>query len=455
MAIGTRPPDTGQLPAAPPLANGHGPRLGGMRAVGRSARRRWWWAALAAVAAAGSLVAVDVSSASATYPVQAVFSRAPGLFPGASVEVLGVRVGTVTSVRNVANEVNVGLAVDRGRPVPRNATASLVTPQLLGEPSIELSPGYTRGPVMRPGTTIPEVRTAVPVSTEQLLKALEHMLRRVNPHGVGNLVTNLARDLKGQGKGLNTLIHGAAGTLRLLATKADDLGQLSGSLAQLTGTLDSRTSQISQLITDYDTVSGVVAQHSAQLGGAITQLSQASTQVVQLLVPNLTSLESDVGDITTVGRTLDRNLTSVDQTLAAATALFTGARRVYTPAHNWLTLNLQNPTGLTATLLAHQIADRLSGICRRVLAHHSSGLSAAQVKTLGTCSTPGFFTSVVSQTPTLMRANASGKTPAETSSPSQMLQKGMAEIPGLSPSQKSATSNPPPPTTSPSTTSTT
>ena len=138
-------------------------------------------------------------------------------------------------------------------------------------------------------------------------------------------MTNLATDLDGQGANLNKLIASAAGTVQLLATKGDDLGRLNGTLAQLTGTLDTDTSQIEQLVEQYDTVSTTVAQHSGQLNDAITQLAGASSGLVSLLVPNLQPLEADVGTVTTVGRTLDRNLSSVDEILQNGNNLFQGA----------------------------------------------------------------------------------------------------------------------------------
>ena len=39
----------------------------------------------------------------------------------------------------------------------------------------------------------------MPVSTDELLKELQRTLNALNPHAVGNLVTNLATDLDGQG----------------------------------------------------------------------------------------------------------------------------------------------------------------------------------------------------------------------------------------------------------------
>ena len=88
-----------------------------------------------------------------------------------------------------------------------------------------------------------------------MFKELQHTLDAINPHAVGNLVSNLATDLDGQGANLNKLIASAAGTVQLLADKGNDLGQLNGTLAQLTGTLDTDTGQIEHLVAQYDTVS--------------------------------------------------------------------------------------------------------------------------------------------------------------------------------------------------------
>ncbi len=277
------------------------------------------------VIVAGVIVGVEVTKGAPTYPINVVYSSAPGLFTGAAVDVLGVKVGTVTGVQNVGDKVDVTLAVDQGTQIPSSAFASLVAPQLLGSPDVDLNPGYTGGPTLSPGATIPQDHTAVPVSTDELLKELQHTLNAINPHAVGNLVTNLATDLDGQGANLNKLIASAAGTVQLLATKGNDLGQLNGTLAQLTGTLDTDTSQIEQLVQQYDTVSTTVAQHSGQLNDAITQLAGASSGLVSLLVPNLQPLEADVGTVTTVGRTLDRNLSSVDEILQNGNNLFQGA----------------------------------------------------------------------------------------------------------------------------------
>lgn len=109
------------------------------------------------VLAAVVVVAISATSGGATYPLKAIYGSAPGLFPGANVDVLGVKVGTVNSVKNVGDTVVVGMRVDSGTHIPARALASLVAPQLLGQPNVDLEPGYTGGPVLESGAVIPPV----------------------------------------------------------------------------------------------------------------------------------------------------------------------------------------------------------------------------------------------------------------------------------------------------------
>jgi phospholipid/cholesterol/gamma-HCH transport system substrate-binding protein len=429
--------------------------MGSLRTLLTSKAARFFVAGVVVVAAV--IVGVEVTKGAPTYQINVVYSSAPGLFTGAAVDVLGVKVGTVTNVVNNGDKVDVTLAVNQGTRIPSSAFASLVASQLLGSPDIDLNPGYTAGPSLPPGATIAQDHTAVPVSTDELLKELQHTLNAINPHAVGNLVTNLATDLDGQGANLNKLIASAAGTVQLLANKGNDLGKLNGTLAQLTGTLDTDTTQIEQLVEQYDTVSTTVAQHSGQLNDAITQLAGASSGLVSLLTPNLQPLEADVGTVTTVGRTLDRNLSSVDEILQNGNNLFQGAKRAYDPNYDWLDLNLAAAPGVTGAYIAGLLRDRLSGICRRIVANHTSGLSAAVLATLNQCGNPssGFFDPLLNDIPTILNTLSGSNSSATAQS---LLQQGLTQIANAEQGAKAAPSTPSAPSPSqksPSSTSTT
>ncbi len=402
-------------------------------------RRRCSVATLALGAVAAAALGVWLTASPGTYTVRAVFPSAQGLFSGAAVRLLGVRIGTVTDVEYQDGAVDVTMQLDGSQSLPRNVNAALEAPLLLGTPDIGLSPGYTGGPALQAGAVIPESHTSVPVSTDQLLRQMQRVLGSVDPASAHNLVANLANDIAGQGDEINQLIHGASGTLQLLAAKGSDLGKMNGSLAQLASTLDQHESKLLELIGAYDTVSQVIALHQSDLGSAIDELSKASAQLAALISPNTKPLEQDVAVITTLGRTLDRNLANLDELMASSRRLFAGAHRSYDPVHKWFDLNNQLAPGLTTGLLEGMVRDRLAGICRRVLAHHSAGLSATQKKTLATCGNPdsGFFDPILHLIPRIISGAASpGGGPASSSSLGAALGTGLSKIPGLTPAER-------------------
>jgi phospholipid/cholesterol/gamma-HCH transport system substrate-binding protein len=385
------------------------------------------------VAVVVALASVTVLKSTPTYPMKAVFASANGLFPGNAVQMLGAPVGTVTDVVNTGDTVLVSMEVQTKYPVPAGVQAALVSPQVLGEPSIDLSPGYTGGQKVAAGTTIPLSRTSVPVSTDQLLKDVQSFLSQVNPQATGNLITNLSQDLSGQGASLNQLLGNAAGTIQLLAQQGNNLGQLTTSLAQITATLQTRTTTLSTLISDYNTVSAVVASHQAQLGSAISDLAGATNQLSQFLGPNLVPLEADVAGITQVGRTVSANLGNLDTLLNSTNLLFAAAGRAYDPTQNWLNLNLALPAGTPASVVSGYIRGRLAGICRRLLANHSAGLPAADLQTLGVCGDPnsGFFNPLLSVIPSILNELTSGPGGgASATALAALVAKGMTMIPG-------------------------
>ncbi len=441
--------------------------MGVMKMSKRSLRRMLSVAAVAVAVLGGLLV---VSSSSPAYPLSADFASAQGLFPGAAVKVLGVTVGSVTDVQNVGDHVRVSMKIDAGTIVPAAVHASLVAEQLLGEPSVDLAPAFTGGRRLAPGNVIPEAHTSVPVSANQMLRAMQSFLGKINPQATGDLVHYLAQDLRGQGAGLNSLIHNAAGTLQLLAAKGDEIGNLETALARLTGALRSHTAAITALIQEYDTVSSVVAANHTQLAQGITELVNMSGQLAALLDPNLSTIQQEVPVITTAGRTIDRNIASLDETMSSAVALFAAAGRAYDPTHHWLNLNNQLPPGLAGSIVAGLVRDRLAGVCRRLLAHHSQGLSAAQIATLKRCGNPysGFFDGILGYVPGIIGrlAGASGSGGSSASAgPSgsaagsggtsrsvaptaaQLFATGLGAIPGLSSSERSSLAGAQPPGT--------
>lgn len=388
-------------------------------------------------------------SGPATYTIKAPFPTTIGLYPGSFVRQLGIDVGSVTRVQNVGDHVLVSMKISKQYHLAKNASALLVGDSVLGERYVQFVPAYTGGDAIAAGTTLAPDHVQTPVETDTVLRSLDTVLRGINPTDVKQFTFNLATLLDGQGTKLNQLIANGAGTVSLLANKSNDLGRLTTTLAQLSGQLRTRDQALATLIRDYDLLSGTLAADRSQIDGTITQLTNVTTSATGLLAPNLGPIKADVADLTTVGRTLDRNLSAVDVGLTYTPRLFIAAERAYDPQRNWLPLNTQSAPDKTTAILGGSIRDALSSLCRRLAAKNP-----ALAPGLAACSNPasGFFDPIVGLLPTALQQisnpsppKAPGVQPAAASpavpaappaDATQAFAAGLAAIPGLTPDQR-------------------
>ncbi|OLB06207.1 MAG: outer membrane lipid asymmetry maintenance protein MlaD [Candidatus Rokubacteria bacterium 13_2_20CM_69_15_1] len=100
------------------------------------------------------------------YVVFAEFPSVGGLKPGSTVEIAGVEVGRVESIRLKNYEALVTLRIDSGVKLQEDSIASIKTKGLIGERYLRLSPGGS-DKIIEPGGRIREVEA--PVDFEELL----------------------------------------------------------------------------------------------------------------------------------------------------------------------------------------------------------------------------------------------------------------------------------------------
>src|SRR5690606_27676547 len=103
-----------------------------------------------------------VTTQDETRTVTAHFSRAVSVYKGTEVRILGVKVGKVTAVIPEGNSVRVEMEYDASYRVPADAQAVIVTPTLVADRFVQLTPVYTGGPAMRDGAEIELADTGVP-----------------------------------------------------------------------------------------------------------------------------------------------------------------------------------------------------------------------------------------------------------------------------------------------------
>ena len=124
-----------------------------------------------ALVAGGLVLALLVGLAVVLWPsggtrhVRAEFVRAVGLYKGSDVRILGVKVGEVTAVRPAGDRVVVDMTYDDAYSVPADAKAVVVSPSVVSDRYVQLTPVYRSGPKLADDARIRLSDTAVPVAT--------------------------------------------------------------------------------------------------------------------------------------------------------------------------------------------------------------------------------------------------------------------------------------------------
>jgi phospholipid/cholesterol/gamma-HCH transport system substrate-binding protein len=105
------------------------------------------------------------------YEIQADFDSASGLKPGAAVEIAGVEVGRVKTIRLRGDRAAVSLAIWNGERLHGDAIASIKTRGVIGEKFVALSRGGADD-VLKPGDTIRDTESGLDL--EQVISQFIH-----------------------------------------------------------------------------------------------------------------------------------------------------------------------------------------------------------------------------------------------------------------------------------------
>jgi virulence factor Mce-like protein len=253
--------------------------------------------------------------------ITAYFDRTVGLYGGSAVRVLGMPVGTIDDVEPQGGLVRVDMTVDRAVPVPQNATATVVAPNLVSDRYVQLVPAYTDGPVLASGAVIPRERTVTPVELDDLYANLDKLSTVLGPQGansggaLSNLLDTAAANLGGNGQALGDTIHQLGAAADTLTHSQGDLFATVDGLQQFTTALAQSDAQVRTFDERLAGVTGYLAQDRDDLGAALSSLSTALTQVQGFVQQNQGALESNVHNLTGVTQAL------VDQRAALAEVL--------------------------------------------------------------------------------------------------------------------------------------
>ncbi len=335
-------------------------------------------AVVAAVAIVVALVWVVIPHGGKKY-VTADFPRTISVYQGSDVKILGVHVGQVDSITPMGTFVRVKFSYDSKYKVPADAKALVVSPSIVGDRFIQLSPAYRGGPALADNAKLGLDRTGTPLELDQIFGNLNQLDIALGPNGANKpgkngvgaltrLLTNTAANFGGQGVKFNQTIQSVS---KLTSTLADNKDQLFGASAEVekfVNTLAKNDSTVRKFAQSLQSGSSMLAGDRQALGTALENLSTALTQVRGFVHDNRTLLTRNIKGLTRISNTIVKNRGALDKTLKYGPVALNNLALAYDP--NVGTLDTRADFGESVAQLTSNPGAVLCGILGGVLGNN-------------------------------------------------------------------------------------
>lgn len=287
-------------------------------------------AVVAAVAVVAALVVVFWPGAEKKY-VFAEFPRTVSLYEGSEVKILGVAVGKVESVVPSGTVVKVKLYYDGKHKVPADAKAAVISPSVVGDRFVQLTPAYQGGAVMQDNARLGIDQTATPLELDEIFGALNDLNIALGPDqankagtgGVGpltRLLDSTARNLGGHGAQLNQTLKDFGAFTKTLENNKEELFGTLAQVQEFTSTFSRNDDTVRQFNDSLAQGADLLADERQELAAVLRNLSEAMVQVRGFVRENRGSLTRNIAGLNRISKTLVKRRAALDEILRVAPA---------------------------------------------------------------------------------------------------------------------------------------
>jgi virulence factor Mce-like protein len=345
-----------------------------------NALRRWLPLAVIALLVVTGVVWM-FGSAGETKTVTAYFPRAVSVYEGSDVRVLGIPVGRVEQVVPEGTKVKVVMTYDQDVKIPADADAVIVSPSVVGDRYIQLTPAYVKGDrVMADNTVIQTSKTAVPLELDQIYSSIDKLTVALGPEGanrngaLSDLLEQTARNFGGQGANFHQTIKDFGRLSETLDNNKDQLFESTGQLENFIKTLADNDSTVRDFNKSLGDVSSLLADERQELTTGLANLGTALDEVARFVKSNRAVLGRNIADVNRVAKVLVRQRAALDELLDAGPLALTNLYHTYNPKDGTLDTNANlgnivheltsNPGAVLCALVS--AADNKGDLCKLV-----------------------------------------------------------------------------------------
>jgi virulence factor Mce-like protein len=261
--------------------------------------------------------------------VTAEFPRAISLYKGSDVKILGVSVGKVDEVDPQGTKVLVSFHYDDKYKVPADAKAAVISPSIVGDRFIQLTPVYTGGATLADNAKLGLDRTATPLELDQIYGSITDLTTALGPQGANKpdasgtgaltrLLDSTARNFGGQGVQFNQTLHNLSLLTKTLANNKDELFGTVSEVEKFTSALSKNDDTVRRFNDSLASGAQLLADERQDFAAVLQNLSVALTQVKSFVADNKSLLSSNIKELNQLSKVLVKNRDALDETLTDA-----------------------------------------------------------------------------------------------------------------------------------------
>ncbi|MGY0502384.1 MCE family protein [Nocardia sp. FBN12] len=244
--------------------------------------------------------------------ITADFENIAGMYEGNEIMVLGLAVGKVDKIVPKGTYVEVHMTIDAGVKIPKDAIAAIISPSIVTDRHIEVSPPFTGGETLKSGDHLPKARTRTPVELDTMIKTIDQFAAALKPEpgqeGLGPLSGRVLYPvLNGNGQKIRETLDALSGALKVGVDNKDAISNIIIKLNELTTMLADNDQSVRDFSDRMTAMSGLLAEQAPGLQATLDQLNQFLNNTSTTFAGHQDELAASLAGLTNVTNQLRAN----------------------------------------------------------------------------------------------------------------------------------------------------
>ena len=269
----------------------------------------------------------------------ASFPRTVSLYEGSDVRILGVPVGKVESVQPSGTDVTVKMWYDAKYDVPKDAQAVIISPAIVGDRFVQLTPVYHRGDgVLADNARLTSKSTSTPLELDEIYQSIDDLTVALGPDGANrkgaltSLLDSTAKNFAGQGQQFHQTISDLGRFTKTLDDNKEELFGTAREIERFVNALAENDGTVRRFNDSLASSADLLKDERQDLAAALHNLGVAMKAVSSFVRENRSSLSANIKGLNKVSKVLVKQRAALDEILQVAPTALTNLFHTYNPA---------------------------------------------------------------------------------------------------------------------------